>query len=111
MTKTDAKTAAKTAAKSDAAGLNGVPLPALATGLLIAVLVAFGLHAFFIAGPAQRAAAREDLAQTIAAEDRDICQRLGISATDAAFATCRNELAIVRQKQADRDTAAAEGVL
>jgi hypothetical protein len=100
-----------TEAKTNAPSLRHIPLPALGSALLIAGLFAYGLHAFFIAGPALRDAAREFLERTIAEEDRDVCGALGIRSTDTAFTACRRELAIVRQKQVDRDAAAAQGVL
>jgi hypothetical protein len=100
-----------TEAKTDAPSLRHIPLPALGSALIIAGLFAYGLHALFISGPAMRDAAREYLVRTIADEDRDVCGTLGIRSTDTAFTACRKELAIVRQKQVDRDAAAAQGVL
>lgn len=91
--------------------LRDIPLPALGSALLIAVLFAYGLHALFISHPAMRDAEREYLERTIADEDRDVCGTLGIRSTDKAFTACRGELAIVRQRQVDRDAAAAQGIL
>lgn len=90
---------------------NDIPRPALAYALLLAVVVAYGLHALFIAGPAMQAAAEAQLQRTIAAEDRDVCGSFGMRPGTSQFAACSLELAIVRQRQADRDTAAAQGIL
>jgi hypothetical protein len=100
-----------TEAKTNDPSLQRISLPALGTASLLAILIAFGLHALFISGPAMRAAARGDLKQAIVDEDRDVCATLGIRATDTAFPACSRGLAIVRQKQVDRDTAATLGVL
>ncbi|MBW7971669.1 hypothetical protein [Bradyrhizobium sp. BR 10289] len=100
-----------TETKTNAPSLRHIPLPAFGPGLLIAGLLAYGLHALFISHPAMRDAAREYLERTIAEEDRDVCGTLGIRSTDTAFTACRRELAIVRQKQVDRDTAVAQGIL
>ena len=86
-------------------------LPALGYSLLFAVLVAFGLHALFISGPAMRAAAHEYLERTIADEDRQFCETFGMRSGSDAFTACSRELAIIRQKQVDRDNAAAQGIL
>ena len=87
------------------------PLPALGYSLLFTALVAFGLHALFISGPAMRAAAHEYLERTIADEDRQFCETFGTRSGGAAFTACSRELAIIRQKQVDRDNAAAQGIL
>ncbi|PSO19778.1 hypothetical protein C7G41_35280 [Bradyrhizobium sp. MOS002] len=87
------------------------PLPALGYSLLIAVLVACGLHALFISGPAMRAAAHEQVQRAIADEDRHSCEMFGMRSDSAAFAACSRELATIRQKQIDRDNAAALGIL
>jgi hypothetical protein len=83
-----------------------LPCPALATALLLAVVAAFGLHALFVSGPAMREAAEAQLARVIADEDR-----VGMRPGTAQFADCSRELATVRQKQSDRDRAAAASVL
>jgi hypothetical protein len=88
-----------------------VSRPTLAYALLLAVVLAYGLHALFISGPAMRAAAQEQLEQAIANEDRDVCAQFGIWPGTAEFNVCSRELAIVRQKQVDRDNAAAQGIL
>jgi len=87
------------------------PLPALGYSLLIAALVAFGLHALFISAPAVRAAAHEQVERAIADEDRGLCEMFGMRSGSAEFAACSRELAIIRQKQVDRDNAAAQGIL
>lgn len=86
-------------------------LPVLGYSLLVAVLVVCGLHALFISGPAMRAAAHELVEQAIADEDRQSCAIFGMRSDSAAFAACSKELANIRQKQVDRDNAAAQGVL
>jgi hypothetical protein len=88
-----------------------VQLPALGYSLLLAVLTAFGLHALFFSGPAMRIAAQEQLERTIAAEDRHFCEMFGMRSGTDAFVACSRELANVRQRQADRDTAAVDGIL
>jgi hypothetical protein len=83
----------------------------LAYALVIAILVAFGLHTVFISGPAMRAAAQEAVAHTVADEDHQFCETFGMRAGTDAFVACSRELSIVRQKQVDRDNAAAESIL
>lgn len=98
-------------AKTDTPSPVRFPLPALRYSLLLAVLAACGLYAAFIAGPAMRAAAHEYLERTIADEDRQFCETFGMRSASAAFTACSRELAIIRQKQVDRDNAAAQGIL
>jgi hypothetical protein len=88
-----------------------MPRPAFAYVLLLAIVVAYGLHALFISGPEMREGATAQLARTIAEEDRDVCGQFGIRAGTTQFATCSRELAVVRQKQSDRDRAMAAGIL
>ena len=97
--------------KTNSPDLANVPLRTIASGLAVAVLVAWGLHAVFIAGPAMRAAAHEYVERTIADEDRQFCEKFGMRSGTDAFTACGKELSIVRQKQADRDSAAAQGIL
>ncbi|MBR0857657.1 hypothetical protein [Bradyrhizobium liaoningense] len=87
-----------------------LPRPTLASALLLAVIVAYGVHVLLISGPAMREAAQEQLEQTIAAEDRDICGQFGIRPGTSQFNVCSRELANVRQKQTDRVNAAAQGI-
>jgi Mn2+/Fe2+ NRAMP family transporter len=79
--------------------------------LFIAVMVAYGLTAAFVTGPAMREAAQQQLAQKIADENRAFCERFGMQVGSSEFAVCSQELAIVRQKQTDRDNEAAQGLL
>jgi hypothetical protein len=88
-----------------------VPLRSLAYGLLAAILAAFGLHAVFIAGPAMRATAHEEAVRAVADEDHRFCDMFGMRSGTEAFAACSRELSIVRQRQVDRDNAAAQGIL
>jgi hypothetical protein len=88
-----------------------LPRPVFAYGLLLAVVVAYGLHAMFISGPALRTAAQEQLQRALAEEDHNFCGQFGMRPGTAQFDTCSRELAIIRQKQVDRDNAAAQGIL
>ena len=89
----------------------GYPRPTLALALLMAAVTACGLHALFVSGPATRVAAKEQHDRTIAEENREVCGRLGISPGTDQFTICSGELAVVRQRQTERDEAAAMGVL
>ncbi len=97
--------------KTSSPGLANASLPTVVSALAVAVLVAWGLHSVFIAGPAMRAAARQSVEQTIADETRQFCEKFGMRSGSDAFSACSKELSVVRQKQADRDSAAAQGVL
>jgi hypothetical protein len=79
--------------------------------LFIAAMVAYGLTAAFVTGPAMRVAAQQQLAQTIADENRAFCEKFGMQVGSSEFAACSQELAIVRQKQTDRDNEAAQSIL
>jgi len=85
--------------------------PIFAYSLVLAALVACGLHAIFISGPATRAAAQAELAQTIADEDLRFCEKFGMRRGSAEFDACSRELASIRQRQVERDNAAAQGIL
>ena len=78
--------------------------------LLIVVLLTFGAYATFVAAPATRANAKIQLDREIAAENLAFCEKFGIRADTSDFGVCSQQLAIVRQKQADRDSAAAAGL-
>jgi hypothetical protein len=58
-----------------------------------------------------QAIAEDQLWRTIAGEDRVFCEKFGMHAGTPQSETCGQELEIIRQKQADRDRAAAEGLL
>jgi hypothetical protein len=79
--------------------------------LFVAVMVACGLYAIFVTGPDMRAAAHQQLAQTTSDENLAFCEKFGMRAGSSEFALCSQELAIVRQKQAERDSAASLGIL
>jgi hypothetical protein len=79
--------------------------------LLLAVLLAYGLYAVFVAGPDMRAVARERLSQAIAEETKAFCEKFGMRAGTAKFLECSDELAAIRQKQTERDRAADHGIL
>lgn len=100
-----------TEAKTNTRSPVRLSLPALGYALLLAIAVAGGLHALFVSGPAMRAAAHEQLDRAIADEDRGFCEMFGMHSGSAAFGACSRELAIIRQKQVDRDNAAAQGIL
>jgi hypothetical protein len=85
--------------------------PALAAALVLAIVTAFGLHTLMVSGPAMREAAEVELVRVIADEDRDVCGQFGLRPGTTPFAACSHELATVRQKQSDRDKAAAAGIL
>ncbi|MBR0697828.1 hypothetical protein [Bradyrhizobium lablabi] len=78
--------------------------------LFIVVLLSFGAYATFVSAPATRANVKIQLDREIAAENLAFCERFGIRADTSDFGVCSQQLAIVRQKQADRDTAAAAGL-
>ena len=97
--------------KTNAHGTGNVQLRSLACALFAAILVAFGLHAVFIAGPVMRAAAHEAVVRAIADEDRQFCETFGMGSGTDAFTACSRELSVIRQRQVERDNAAAEGIL
>jgi len=82
----------------------------IAGALVLAVVTALGLHTIACA-PEIRQAAQTELARVIADEDRDVCGQFGLRPGTNAFMACSRELANVRQKQSDRDQAAAAGLL
>jgi hypothetical protein len=76
-----------------------------------AVLVSFGLYAALVAGPDTRATTHESVMRAVVEEDHRFCEMFGMRPGTDAFAACSRELSIVRQRQVDRDTAAAQGIL
>ena len=104
-------TDARTRARPNSRATDETSRAGLAYAALLAVVAAYGLHALFISGPAMREKAQAHLTRIIADEDRDVCGQFGIHPSTSQFAICSRELAIVRQKQSDRDRAAAEGIL
>ena len=99
-----------TMANRNAPAATRVSMPASGYLLPLAVLLLLGLCAFVIAGPAMRVAASERLERTLVEENREICEMFGARSGDA-FAACSRALAAVRQKQTERDNAAALGML
>lgn len=75
--------------------------------LLIAVLVALGLYAIFVTGPAMRAVAQANLDRTLANENQAFCEKFGMRAGTSEFVACSQELTDIRKKQADRDNEAS----
>ncbi len=108
---TELRTKARFTAAGNSRSSDDMPRPVLAYAALLAVVAAYGLHALFISGPAMRETAKAQLEEAIAKEDRDVCAQFGIRPETAQFNVCSFELSIVRQKQVDRDNAAAQGVL
>ncbi|KJC34585.1 hypothetical protein [Bradyrhizobium sp. LTSP857] len=104
-------TEARSNARPPSPTASDLPRPALAAALVLAVVAALGLHTLFVSGPAMREAAGAELVRLIADEDRDVCGQFGMRPGTAQFTACSGELAIVRQKQSDRDHAAAAGIL
>ncbi len=76
----------------------------------VVLLLAFCLYAIFVAGPASRALAKEQLARTVAEETNAVCAKFGMKAGTSQFTDCADALAMVRQKQIDRDRAAEQGL-
>ena len=108
MTKARSKARPSQLAAQPAA--NDMQRPGIAAALLLAFVTALGLHTFS-AAPALREAAQAERARVIADEDRDVCGQFGLRPGTTSFAACSRELANVRQKQSDRDQAAAAGIL
>jgi len=108
---TEVRTRAKLRATGNSPATDDLPRPMLAYAVLMAVVIAYGLHALFISGPAMRAAAQAQLERIIADEDRDVCGQFGFRPGSSEFNVCSRELATVRRKQVDRDNAAAQGIL
>jgi hypothetical protein len=79
--------------------------------LLVAVLVAFGLYSALVTAPAMRANARTDVDRAIASENLAFCEKIGMRAGTSQFDVCTQELAVIRQKQTERDRAEAAGLL
>ena len=100
-----------TEVKTDTHGSGNVPLRSLAYAAVAAILAAFGLHAVFISGPDMRAAVHETVMRAIADEDHQFCERFGMRLGTDSFAVCSRELSIIRQRQIERDNAAAQGIL
>ena len=96
--------------KTNVNGSGNVLLTYLPYALLAAILAIIGLYAVFVTGPAMRAVARENVARAIADEDHQFCEMFAMRSGEA-FAACSRELSIVRQRQIDRDNAAAQGIL
>jgi len=105
-------TEARSNARPPSPTASDLPRPALAAALVLAVVAALGLHTLFVSGPAMREAAGGRVGAPY------LRMRIGMSADSsgcdratAQFTACSGELAIVRQKQSDRDHAAAAGIL
>lgn len=78
--------------------------------LLLAALTACGLWVALIEGPAMHASALERLDREITAENLGFCEKFGMRSGTSEFLACTSELAIVRQKQTERDQAAEFGI-
>jgi hypothetical protein len=79
--------------------------------LVIAVLWVGVLYAAFNSGQKMLAIAEDQRRHTIADEDRAFCDKFGMRAGTPEFVACGQDLGIIRQKQTDRDRAAAQGLL
>ncbi len=97
--------------RTNARGSGNVSLRSLAYAAVTAILAAFGLYAAFVVGPAMRVAAHESTVRAVADEDYQFCGMFGVRSGTDAFVACSRELSIVRQRQVDRDNAAAQGIL
>jgi len=73
---------------------------------LAAILMAFGLYAIFVTGPAMRAVAQANLDSTLAEENRAFCEKFGMRVGTSEFVACSQELVSIRKRQADRDSEA-----
>jgi hypothetical protein len=71
--------------------------------LLVVILMAFGLYAIFVTGPAMRAVAQANLDRTLADENRAFCEKFGMRVETSEFVACSQELTVIRKKQIDRD--------
>lgn len=100
-----------TDARTNSRTVSDMPRIGIGYALMLAAVVAYGLHALLVAGPALHAAAEQHLARAIAEEDHDVCGSFGIRPGTAQFLSCSRALAIIRQRQSDRDNAAAQGIL
>ncbi len=74
--------------------------------ILIVILMALGLYAIFVTGPAMRAVAQENLDRTLADENRAFCAKFGMGVGTSEFVACSQELTVIRKNQADRDSEA-----
>lgn len=71
----------------------------------IVVLLAFGFYAAFVLAPATRAKAQSQLDREIAGENLAFCEKFGMRAGTNEFGVCSQQLAIIREKQSERDRA------
>jgi hypothetical protein len=75
--------------------------------VVIALLGAAVLYKGFNYDQKVRVITEDQLRQTIADEDRAFCEKFGMHAGAPQFVACGEELGMIRQKQIDRDWAAA----
>jgi hypothetical protein len=97
--------------KAGSRGSGDISSRSPAYAVLAVVLGCFGLYAALVAGPATRATTHESVMQAVVEEDHRFCEMFGMRSGTDAFAACSRELSIVRQRQLDRDNAAAQGIL
>ena|SRR5579872_3854832 len=74
--------------------------------LLNVALMAFGLYAIFVTGPAMRASEQANLDRTLAEENLAFCGKFGMRIGTSDFVACSQELTQIRKNQADRDSEA-----
>ncbi len=80
--------------------------PRLLYPVSIVVLLAFGLYTAFVLAPATRVNAQSQLDREIAGENLAFCEQFGMRDGTSDFGVCTQQLAIIRQKQSERDSAA-----
>lgn len=93
-------------ANTSSALSNYIAGPRLLYSAAIVVLLAFGLYAAFVSGPATRANAQSQLDREVGGENLAFCEKFGMRAGTSDFGVCSQQLAIIRQKQSERDNAA-----
>lgn len=79
--------------------------------LMLAAVVAYGIHVILTEASDATETAQQLLLKEIAKENRDFCEQFAMGYGTPRFRKCSEELAVIRQKQTDRDHAAAEGIL
>jgi hypothetical protein len=84
---------------------------ACALAVLGGIAVIYVIPSAILNGPRLRAAAEQARASEIAAEDRQLCDGVGLTSNTAAFSDCIRGLRQIRQKQDERWRRDTEGFL